>query len=100
MRVVLRIKKGRRTAETAMAPKPPQALTRKAKRGRLATTQRDIRALLVRMNYEGLKSLRQLALDKDRTIQSLGVEAFNDLLRKYGAEPNVKNPLYGDDAER
>lgn len=39
---------------------------------------------MIRVDREGLRALRQLALDKDRTLQSLGVEAFNDLLRKYG----------------
>ena len=48
---------------------------------------------LIRMNYEGLKALRQLALDKDRTLQSLGIEAFNDLLRKYSVRPVLENPL-------
>jgi hypothetical protein len=45
------------------------------------------------MNPEGLRALRQLALDKDRTLQALGIEAFNDLLRKYGAKSVLENPL-------
>jgi hypothetical protein len=48
---------------------------------------------VIRINYEGLRALRQLALDEDRTLQALGVEAFNDLLRKYGAKPVLENPL-------
>jgi hypothetical protein len=46
------------------ATRPPAG---NEKRRRSAVTQPEIRTLLVRMNYEGLKALRQLALDKDRT---------------------------------
>jgi hypothetical protein len=33
-----------------------------------------------RINPEGLKALRQLALDLDTTVQALMIEAANDLL--------------------
>jgi hypothetical protein len=36
---------------------------------------------------EGLKALRQLALDRDTTVQALMIEATNDLLRKYKRRP-------------
>jgi hypothetical protein len=52
-----------------------------------------VRGLLVRVNADGLRALRQLALDEDTTLQALGVEAFNDLLRKHGSRPVVANPL-------
>jgi hypothetical protein len=45
------------------------------------------------VNAVGLKALRQLALDRDTTLQALGIEALNDLLRKNGARPIVTNPL-------
>ncbi len=45
-----------------------------------------LRAVIIRVDREGLRTLRQLALDKDRTLQSLGIEALNDLLRKYGCK--------------
>jgi hypothetical protein len=41
------------------------------------------RGILTRINPEGLKALRQLALDRDTTVQALMIEAANDLLRKY-----------------
>jgi len=68
------------------------AFTRAAKtpRGR---TERDVRGLLVRVNDAGYRALRQLALDEDTTLQSLAVEALNDLLRKHGSKPVVANPL-------
>jgi hypothetical protein len=48
--------------------------------------------VLIRVNTAGLRALRQLALDEDRTLQALGIEAFNDLLRKHGSKPVVAEP--------
>lgn len=76
-----------------MTTKNPPALAGRAKRGRSTERDGEVRGLLIRMNSEGLRALRQLALDEDRTLQALGIEAFNDLLRKYGAKPAVENPL-------
>jgi hypothetical protein len=45
------------------------------------------RGILTRINPEGLKALRQLALDLDTTVQALMIEAANDLLRKYKRRP-------------
>jgi hypothetical protein len=76
-----------------MASKNAPAATERAKRGHSSEGDREVRGLLIRMNSEGLRALRQLALDKDRTLQALGIEAFNDLLRKYGAKSVLENPL-------
>jgi hypothetical protein len=59
-----------------------------------APVERDVRGVLIRVNGAGLRALRQLALDQDRSLQSLGVEAFNNLLRKYSYKPVVANPLH------
>jgi hypothetical protein len=45
------------------------------------------RGILTRVNPAGLKALRQLALDRDTTVQALMIEAANDLLRKYKRRP-------------
>jgi hypothetical protein len=45
------------------------------------------RGILTRINSEGLKALRHLALDRDTTVQALMIEAANDLLRKYRRRP-------------
>jgi hypothetical protein len=45
------------------------------------------RGILTRINPEGLRALRQLALDRDTTVQALMIEAANDLLRKYRRRP-------------
>ena len=54
---------------------------------------REQRGVLTRVNPEGLKSLRLLAIERDTTLQALGIEAWNDLLAKYGRKGNVRNPL-------
>ena len=50
------------------------------------------RGVMTRVNPEGLKALRFLALERDTTLQAIAIEAFNDLLRKYGKRAVVKNP--------
>jgi hypothetical protein len=49
--------------------------------------------IMTRMNAEGRRALRILAAEKDTTLNALAVEAFNDLLRKYGKKGSVVNPL-------
>jgi hypothetical protein len=76
-----------------MARKRRSAASARARKTNRAPVERDLRGVLIRVNAAGLRALRQLALDQDRTLQSLGVEAFNDLLRKHGSRPVVANPL-------
>jgi hypothetical protein len=52
-----------------------------------ASTPAAARGILTRINPEGLRALRQLALDRDTTVQALMIEAANDLLRKYRRRP-------------
>jgi len=58
-----------------------------------APPARQSRGVVTRINPEGLKALRQLALDRDIPLQALAVEAFNDVLMKHGRRPAVRNPL-------
>ena len=51
------------------------------------------KAVLTRMNPEGWRALRLLAVENDTTLNALAVEAFNDLLKKYGKRQSVENPL-------
>jgi hypothetical protein len=46
-----------------------------------------------RVNADGLRALKILAVERDMTLQALGVEALNDMLVKHGKRPVVKNPL-------
>jgi Antitoxin-like ribbon-helix-helix len=72
--------KTRRTRKTAQAAKSE-------------STDRQFRGVMIRVNPEGLKALRLLAVERDARIQRLGIEALNDLLLKYGKRPVVQNPL-------
>jgi Antitoxin-like ribbon-helix-helix len=51
------------------------------------------KAILTRVNAEGLKALRLLALERDTTLQAIAIEAFNDVLKKHGKKAAVRNPL-------
>jgi hypothetical protein len=51
------------------------------------------RGILTRVNADGLRALKILAVERDLTLQALAVEALNDMLVKYGKRPVVKNPL-------
>jgi hypothetical protein len=51
------------------------------------------KSLFVRMNTEGWKALKVLAIENERTLNALAVEAFNDLLKKHGKRPSIENPL-------
>jgi len=51
------------------------------------------RGILTRVNADGLRALKILAVERDMTLQALGVEALNDMLVKHCKRPVVKNPL-------
>ena len=78
--------KRRHSQKSAQAPKPGQS-------------DRQFRGVMIRVNPEGLKALRHLAVERDTRIQTLGVEALNDLLSKYGKRPVVQNPLLEPDRD-
>ena len=65
----------------------------KAARRKTGEMGESLRAILTRVNPEGLKALRMLALERDTTLQAVAIEAFNDVLKKYGKRPVVRNPL-------
>ena len=62
---------------------------RPARQGEISTQNhaRGSAGHLDEVNPQGLKALRQLALDRDTTVQALMIEAANDLLRKYRRRP-------------
>jgi hypothetical protein len=59
--------------------------------------QTGSKGILTRVNSEGLRTLKMLAIERDTTLQALAVEAFNDLLAKYGKRSVVRNPLLLDE---
>ena len=52
--------------------------------------------ILTRMGVDGWRALRMLAVERDTTVNALAIEAFNDLLKKYGKRQSVENPLLED----
>ncbi len=59
-------------------------------------TARDtdaFKSVLVRINIEGWRALKILAVEQESTLNALAVEAFNDLLKKHGKRSSVGNPL-------
>jgi|RhiMetdeSRZDD1v2_1073273.scaffolds.fasta_scaffold508482_2 antitoxin-like ribbon-helix-helix protein len=54
---------------------------------------KPFRGVLTRINDEGLRALRLLAVERDTRLQTLMIEAINDLLRKYRRPAVASNPL-------
>lgn len=59
----------------------------------IIASQRLSRRTMARINAEGWRALKMLALENDTTLNALAIEAFNDLLKKHGKRQNIKNPL-------
>jgi hypothetical protein len=59
----------------------------------LSTATGAFKSVLVRMNIEGWRTLKVLAVEQEATLNALAVEAFNDLLEKHGKRQSVENPL-------
>jgi hypothetical protein len=59
-------------------------------------TARDpgaFKSVLTRIDADGWRALRMLAVENDTTLNALAIEAFNDLLKKHGKKQTVENPL-------
>jgi hypothetical protein len=55
------------------------------------------RGILARVNRDGWRALSMLAIERETSLQALAIEAFNDLLVKYGKRPMVSGPLREED---
>jgi hypothetical protein len=55
-------------------------------------TAAEWRGILTRVNPDGLRALKILAIELDTTLQALVVEALNDVLSKHGKRPGVRTP--------
>jgi hypothetical protein len=53
----------------------------------------SFKAILTRLDADGWRALRLLAAERDTTLNALAIEAFNDLLKKYGKRQSVETPL-------
>jgi hypothetical protein len=73
-----------------MARKRGSAASAGPAKAHRARAEPDVRGLLIRVNSEGLRALRQLALDEDTTMQSLATEALNNLLKPAVSSQSLK----------
>jgi hypothetical protein len=58
-----------------------------------ADERRGVKSVLIKVNEEAWRELRHFAVEKDTTLQALGIEALNDLLEKNGLPRSAKNPF-------
>ena len=58
-----------------------------------ADERRGVKAVLIKVNDEAWRALRILAIEKDTTLQALGIEALNDVLERNGRPRLAKNPF-------
>ena len=70
-----------------------QDMVAQAKTRKKARDAGAFKGIMTRMNADGWRALRVLAAEQDTTLNALAVEAFNDLLKKYGKKASVDNPL-------
>jgi Antitoxin-like ribbon-helix-helix len=87
---------GRRAAgKGAPAKTEPSAVPQRARQ-----RPPGAKGVVIEMNNDGWRAVRMLAFELETSMQKLGIEAFNDLLRKHGRSPVIVNP-YGlrSDAE-
>ena len=54
---------------------------------RAAPSRQGKKGIVIYVEPEAAKKLRQMALDRGRSLQSLGQEAINGLFEKYGEKP-------------
>jgi hypothetical protein len=59
----------------------------------LATAKKPAasRSIAIQMKSEGWRALRDLALDRNTSLQKLGIEAFNDLMAKHGRKHKIES---------
>jgi hypothetical protein len=70
-----------------------QDMVAQAKTRKKARDAGAFKGIMTRMNADGWRALRILAAEQETTLNALAVEAFNDLLKKYGKKASVENPL-------
>jgi hypothetical protein len=61
--------------------------------GPTARDPRSFKSVLTRIDLDGWRALRVLAIENETTLNALAIEAFNDLLKKYGKKQSMENPL-------
>ena len=57
-----------------------------------------VRHVLTRLNSEGWRALKLLTIERELPLQSLMIEAINDLLKKHGKKPVAQGPKDSEEA--
>ena len=57
-----------------------------------------VRHVLTRLNSEGWRALKMLTIEREQPLQSLMIEAINDLLKKHGKKPVAQGPKDSEEA--
>lgn len=65
-------------SDTASALAPSQA------------PSRDFKTMMLRCNRKGWQEMSRLAIDEERNLEDLLIEACNDLLQKHGRPPIIE----------
>jgi Antitoxin-like ribbon-helix-helix len=74
---------GRHVAQKGEAAIPAEPSAKKSK---------NFRFMQTRLNIEGWRELTHLSTDQERSLQSMMIEAVNDLLGKYGRPKVAAGP--------
>lgn len=73
------------TGETRQDPEPAPAPRAPAAEG-----PRDFKTMMCRVNRAGWQEMSRLAIDRDRNLEDLIIEACNDLLVREGFSPVIE----------
>lgn len=76
--------------EPAGAPPDFDDHPRQTERATPAAAPRDFKTMMCRVNRAGWQEMSRLAIDHDRNLEDLIIEACNDLLRREGFSPVVE----------
>ncbi len=92
-------RKGKTTASQAAVSRKQQVSARSSVRSRRAQAEderqsaviskdrKQLKGIAIYMNPAAKRVLDKIALDNERTVQDLGLEALNLLFRQYGEKP-------------
>ena len=76
--------------EPAGARQDPEAATAPTARAPAADGPRDFKTMMCRVNRAGWQEMSRLAIDRDRNLEDLIIEACNDLLVREGFSPVIE----------
>ncbi|MCJ2084859.1 hypothetical protein MKK88_02475 [Methylobacterium sp. E-005] len=76
--------------ETSEASQEPEAAPASPTRAPATEGPRDFKTMMCRVNRAGWQEMSRLAIDRDRNLEDLIIEACNDLLVREGFSPVIE----------